>query len=222
MAPCLFAAGLAGPATAIVAAVTITCTMKNLPPLFSTLGLVGLAVLALGCTIQYSLLRAERVSFGINTVLATMLVATAMLLPLGFEIGYRLTQQDLAYMSGQAQQRSGQLAIYRSYSPAVMFNLKRPIDCVFDAQRFAQDPLRKQPLLVLAKQNDADELSSTYPNNVQQLDSRGDWRLLLVSNMKLMSDESLPHVYGQPSGTSAMVPLTAGVAPSASHFRRWL
>jgi 4-amino-4-deoxy-L-arabinose transferase-like glycosyltransferase len=218
---CLLLA-VAGPSVAVFAAVSLTCTMKNLPALFTTMGLSGLAVLAFGFLFQYSLLRAERVSFGINATLATMLISTALLTPLGFEIGYRMSQQDLAYMAAQVQQRSGQLAIYKSFSPAMMYNLQRPVDCVYDAKRFAVDPMHKQPLLVLAKRADADELTATYPNNVQQLDNKGSWKLLLLSNMRLAGDETQPHVYGIPSGTDSVVPLTAGSAPAKSHYRHWM
>jgi 4-amino-4-deoxy-L-arabinose transferase-like glycosyltransferase len=211
---------VAGPVCAMGGAAALLCLIKNVPSSLVVMGLSGLGVFWLGSTLQYGLLRADRVSACVTTLVLTMVAAAGLVAPVGLDIGYRVTQQDLSLLTAEAQQHTGKLVLFKAFSPASMFNLQRPIDCVFDTQKFAADPLRKQPLLVLARQKDADELISTFPRNVQQLDGQGDWRLLLASNMRLENHGKPEHIYGRPAG--AIVPLSAGVPPSQSHYHRWL
>jgi 4-amino-4-deoxy-L-arabinose transferase-like glycosyltransferase len=217
---CLFLA-IAAPLGALAGAVAIHVLFENMPPVITGLGLAGCVAFWVGMTLQYGLFRSERIRASIATVVYTFVVCTALFAPVAFDIAYRCLQQDLYTLTTEVRQRGGQVVLYKSFAPSVLFYLQRPVDCIFDSQSMVKDSARRRPMYVLAKTKAAAQLCAEFPGQVNQLDQHGDWRLLLARHMTLVRPV-------QPASAPVMnrlqiqSPYCAGNAPERTKFHRWM
>jgi len=211
---------IAAPLGAVTGAIGIHFLFKNIPAIISGLALAGCVAFWIGMTLQYGLLRSERVGACVGTVVYTFVVCTALFAPVAFDIGYRCLQQDLYTLTNEVRQRGGPVVLYQSFAPSVMFYLQRPVDCVFDSQTMIKDDLRRQPMYVLAKAQAAAQLRAQFPSQVHQLDQRGDWRLLLARHMTLVRPTLTPS--RAPNSYPIQSPYCAGTAPQRTKFHRWM
>jgi hypothetical protein len=212
---------IAAPLVALAGAIAIHVLFKNIPPVITGLGLASCGVFWLGMTLQYGLFRSERIRASIATVVYTLVVCTALLAPVAFDIGYRCLQQDLHTLTTEVQQRGGQVVLYKSFAPSVMFYLQRPVDCIFDSQAMVKDDLRHQPMYVLAKQKAAAQLCAEFPGQVSQLDQHGDWRLLLARHLTLVRPAPTAGARVM-NNLQIQSPYCAGNAPERTKFHRWM
>jgi len=219
---CLFLAVVA-PLGALAGGVAIHFLFKNVPAMITGFGLAGCVAFWVGMTLQYGLLRSERVGGCVATVVYTFVVCTALFVPVAFNIGYSCLQQDLYALTTEVKQRGGQVVLYKSFAPSVMFYLERPVDCVFDSQLMSKDELTKQPTYVLARAKAADNLRSLFPGQIHQLDQRGDWRLLLASHIHVARPAQSSTMPAMRTFDNQIIsPFCAGTAPAQTKFHRWM
>ncbi|MGH9549309.1 MAG: hypothetical protein ACRD3W_08040, partial [Terriglobales bacterium] len=225
------ALAIAAPFGALAGDIALLVAFKNISADLIVLGLAACAVFWVGMTMQYALLRSDRVRSCINVLVGTFALVTALAAPAVFDVTYRFMQSDLYNITMEAKQRTGFTVVFRSFNPSVMFYLQRPTNSIFDERKFKINENATQPVFIITQQKDGDRLIAKFPQNVHVLDKQGNWCLFLGTHMTVREQETLETLYTycmdnivteKDKWGPATVPYAAGIPPKENHFHKWL
>lgn len=212
-----------GPFGAIAGVAAVFMFGKDFAAPIPHLVIAGAISFWVGLTIQYALLRSDRVQACMATLLATFVAVMAALTPVGFTIADKYVQEDLRELCFELKPRHETATIYASFNPSAMFYLQEPVDCVFDINLIKSDATStSKPQLILTREANAKDLFDKFPNSFQTLEKRGKWMILLAHRIRIEKQPTLEYVYSHCLNTLITdrdlfgplgVPFAGGVKP---------